>query len=75
MKILELVVLTTKKLENEKNSKNQIQKIETVLKIWKMRTFEWKTAVFKTWEISNILHITSVTLSANSTMTQLRKTH
>ena len=40
-----------------------------------MRTFEWKTTIFKKWEISNILHITSVTVLANSTMTQLNKTH
>ena len=66
-----------KKLENEKNFKNHIQKIETVLNIWMMRnlTLEGKIPIFKTLTISKIIHLTSVTVLPNSTITELNKMH
>ena len=48
-----------KKLENEKNCKNHLQKNETVLKIWRMRnlTLAGKIKIFKTLAISEIIHL------------------
>ena len=46
------------KLENEKNFKNHMQKIENVLKIWRMinLNLERKITIFKTLAISKIIH-------------------
>ena len=66
-----------KKLESEKNLKNYIQKIETVLKIWRMKnlTLEGKIAILKKLTISKITHLASVTVLLNSTITHLNKIH
>ena len=66
-----------KKLENEKNFKNHIRKIETVLKIWRMRnlTLEGKVTIFKILAISKIIDLASVTILPNSTISQLNKIH
>ena len=66
-----------KKLENEKNFKNHIQKIAAVLKIWRVRnlTFEGKIIIFKKLTISKIMHLASVVVLPNSTITQLNKIH
>ena len=56
-------------------SKVILQKIETVLTVWKIRnlTLEWKISIFKTLAVSKIIHLASVTVLANSTITQLNK--
>ena len=66
-----------KKLENEKNFKNYIQKIETVLKIWRMinLTLEGKITISKIFAISKIIHLASVTVLPNSTITQPNKAY
>ena len=70
-------VFSQQKLENEKNVRNNIQKIETVLNIWRMEnlTFEGKITIIKTLAISKIKHLASVTVLPNSTITQLNKIH
>ena len=72
---MEFIILTAKKVENEKNFKNYIQKIEPVLKIWRMRslTLEGKITIFKTLAISKIIHIPSVIVLPNPTITELNK--
>ena len=54
-----------------------MQKIETVLKIWRMRnlTLEGKITIFKTLAISKVIHLASVTVLPNCTITQLNKIH
>ena len=54
-----------------------MQKIETVLKVWRMRnlTLEGKITIFKALPISKIIHLPSVTGLPNSTITQLNKIH
>ena len=56
-------------------SKVILQKTETVLTVWKIRnlTLEWKISIFKTLAVSKIIHLASVTVLANSTITQLNK--
>ena len=70
-------VFSQQKLENEKNVRNNIQKIETVLKIWRMEnlTLEGKITIIKTLAISKIKHLASVTALPNSAITQLNKIH
>ena len=77
VKILRAHYFYNKKLEIEKNFKNHIQKIETVLKIWRMRnlTFEGKITIFETSTISKIIHLAPVTVLTNSTVTHLTKIH
>ena len=52
-----------KTLQQEKNFKKYISKIENVLKVSKMRhlTLEWKINVFKSLAILKIIHLTLVT--------------
>ena len=71
VKVLGVHYFYNKKLENEKNFKNYIQKIETVLKIWRMInvTLEEKITIFKTLAISKIIHLASVTVLPNFTIT------
>ena len=66
-----------KKLESKKNLKNYIQKIETVLKIWRMRNLilEGKITILKKLTISKITHLALVTVLLNSTITHLNKIH
>ena len=54
-KFLDFIIHTTKNLKIT-NFKNYIQKIEIVLKIWRMRnlTFEGNTTIFKHWEFLNL---------------------
>ena len=53
----------------------QVQKIETVLKICRMRilTLEGKITILKTLAVSKIIHLASVTALSNSTITQPNK--
>ena len=75
VKILEVLCSYNKKFENEKKFKNHIQKIESALKIWRMRnlTLEGKITIFKTLAISKIIHLASATVLPNSKITQLNK--
>ena len=77
MKILGVHYAYNKKIKNEKNFKNHIQKIEDVLKIWRMRNLALveKIAILKTLAVSKIIHLVSVTVSPTSTITQLNKIH
>ena len=47
------------------------------MKIWRVRnlTLEGKITIFKTLEISKIIHLASITALPNSTITQLHKIH
>ena len=67
VKILGFHYSYNKKLENEEKFENHIQKIESVLKIWRMRnlTLEGKIIIFKTLAISKIIHLASVTVYNN----------
>ena len=75
VKILRVHYSYNKKFENEKNFKNHIQKIETVLKIRRMRnlTLEGKITIFNTLVIFEIINLVSVTVLRNSTVTQQNK--
>ena len=71
---MEFFILTSEKRKDEKSFKNYKQKIETVLKIWRMRylTLQGKIIIFKTWAISEIIHVNSVdsvTVLPNPTIT------
>ena len=70
-KILGVHYSYIKKLENEKNFKNHIQKIETIFKNWRMRnlTLEGKITVFKTLAISKTIRLGLVTVLPNSKIT------
>ena len=70
MKILGVHSSYNTKLENEKNFKNHILEI-----CFKMRnlTLEGKITIFKTLAISKTIHLASVTVLLNSTITQLKK--
>ena len=61
---------------NIENFRNHIQKKETVLKIWRIRslTLEEKT-ISKTFANSKVLHLATVTVFSNSTITLLSKIH
>ena len=54
-----------------------IKKIETVLKIWRMinLTLEGKITISKIFAISKIIHLASVTVLPNSTITQPNKAY
>ena len=67
---MEFIILTTK-LENEENFKNHIQKVETVLKMWKMRnlTLEGKITIFETLKISKTIHLATITVLRNPKIT------
>ena len=77
VKIFGIYYSCNKNLENGKNFKNPMQKIETAWKIWRMRnlTLQGKITIFKILAISKIIHLSSVTVLPNSTITQLNKIH
>ena len=77
MRILGVHYSYNKKFENENNLKHHIQKIETGLKISRIRNLilEEKTKIFKTLAISKIIHNDSVTVLPSSAITQLNKIH
>ena len=52
-----------KKLENEENFIRHVQKIEEVLKLWRMKnlTVKGKITIFKTLAISKIIYLSLVT--------------
>ena len=62
---------------SQRNFRNHIQKKETVLKIRRIRslTLEGKTTIFKIFANSKILHLATVTIFSNSTITLLNKIH
>ena len=51
-----------KKLENEENFIRHVQKIEEVLKLWRMKnlTVKGKITIFKTLAISKIIYLSLV---------------
>ena len=59
LKYLGLVIHTKKQLENDKNFKKHIAKIENVLKLWRSRTLslEGIIKVFKSLALSKITHL------------------
>ena len=65
-----------KQLENDKNFKEYIVKIENVLKLWKARNLllEGKITVFKSLAVSKITHLALVKTIPPSIMNQLNKT-
>ena len=62
MEVLGIHFSYNKKLEIEENFIRHVQKIEKVLKLWRMRnlTLEGKITVFKTLAISKIIHLSLV---------------
>ena len=73
IKILGIHYSYNKQLENDKNFKNYIAKIENVLKLWRARnlSFEGK---FKSLALSKIIHLALVKTIPPSTIGQLNKT-
>ena len=67
VKVFEVQYSYNKKLKNENNFKNSTQKIEENL------TLEGKITIFKTLAISKIIHLASVTVLPNSTITRSNK--
>ena len=75
IKILGTHFSYNKKLEQEKNFYEHINKIQNVLNIWRMRdlSLEGKITVFKSLAISKIVHLTLITTTNNSIINQLEK--
>ena len=75
IKILGVHYSYNKQVQNDQNFLNHISKIESVLKIWRMRnlTIQGKITVFKTLAISNIVHLSLVTEVPNAIVLELNK--
>ena len=75
IKILGIHFSFNRRLENDKNYRKNIIKIEKLLKLWRMRqiTIESKTLMFKTLDISKIVHLDLVKDVPSSTIAQLEK--
>ena len=75
IKILGIHFSYNRRLENDKNYRKNIIKIEKLLKLWRMRqtTIESKTLMFKTLDISKIVHLDLVKDVPSSTIAQLEK--
>ena len=73
VKILGVHFSYNKKLEHEMNFQSHIVKIESVLRVWRMRnlTIEGKVLVFKSLAISKIVHLSLVTTVPNAIINQL----
>ena len=67
VKIFQCHYLYNKKIQQEKNFRNHITKIENVLKIWKIRQFtlEGRITIFKSLATSKIKHL-ALTNSASA---------
>ena len=76
IKILGIHYSYNKQLENDKNFKKYIAKIENVLKLWRERnlSFERKITVFKSLALSKITHLALVKTIPPSIIEQLNKT-
>ena len=75
IKILGVHYSYNKQVQNDQNFLNHISKIESVLKIWRMRnlTIQGKITVFKTLAISKIVHLSLVTEVPNAIVLELNK--
>ena len=73
VKILGVSFSYNKKLENEMNFQSHIVKIESVLRLWRMRnlTIEGKVLVFKSIVISKIAHLSLITMVPQAIINQL----
>ena len=74
IKILRIHYSYNKQLENDKNLKKYIAKIENVLKLWRAKnlSLERKIAVFKSLALSKIIHLTLVQIIPPSIIDQLK---
>ena len=74
IKILRIHYSYNKQLENDKNFKKYIAKIENVLKLWRAKnlSLERKIAVFKSLALSKITHLTLVQIIPPSIIDQLK---
>ena len=63
IKILDIYFSYNKKIEQEKYFLNHIVKIQNISKLWKLRNFtiEGRIVVFKSLEISKLIHLALIT--------------
>ena len=75
IKVLGIHFSYNKKLETEENFIRHVQKIEKVLKLWRMRnlTLEGKTTIFKTLAIFKIIQLSLVTNVPTQIINELNK--
>ena len=75
IKVLGIHFSYNKKLETEENFIRHVQKIEKLLKLWRMRnlTLEGKITIFKTLAISKIIHLSLVTNVPTQIINELNK--
>ena len=75
IKILGIHFSYNKSLENDKNHRRYIIKIEKLLKLWRMRqlTIKGKTLIFKTLGIPRVVHLVLVKNVPSNTIAQLEK--
>ena len=73
MKILGVNFSCNKHLAHEMNFQSHIVKIESVLRLWRMRnlTIERKILVFKSLAISKIVHLSLITTVPHAIINQL----
>ena len=73
LKILGIYFFDNKKFEQEKNFLNHIDKIQNILKLWKLRNLaiEGRIVAFKSLAISKLIHLASVTEIPSSTINLL----
>ena len=75
MKVLGIHFSYNKKLETEENFIRHVRKIETILKLWRMRNLSLarKITIFKTLAISKIIHLFLVTNVPTQIINELNK--
>ena len=73
VKILGVHLSYNKKLEYEMNFQSHIIKIESALRVWRMRNviIEGKVLVFKSLAISKIVHLSLITTVLHAIINQL----
>ena len=73
VKIIGVHFSYNKKLDHEMNFQSHIVKIESVLRVWRMRnlTIEGKVLVFKSLAISKIVHLSLITTVPHAIINQL----
>ena len=75
VKILGVHFSYNKNLEQDKNFSEHILKIESILKLWRMRqlTLEGRITVFKSLAISKVIHLLLITKLHNNTIDLMNK--
>ena len=75
IKILGIHFFYNKKLETEENFIRHVQKIEKLLRFWKMQNLavKGKNTIFKTLAISKIIHLSLVTNVSTEIINELNK--